>query len=310
MPPDSAKRASSVAVPDFSEPLMRTLIIGLALLLPNLAYGQTALAWKFKTGDVFFYETKSKSDEATVVKGQTLKQEVTSTWVYRFEVRGASAESATLQVSIDQVTVTNAAATTKTDNKNLEKAKGAILIVTVSPRGEIASLDGYDKLIDHIADKREGMAKVMRQLMPEAAVRQQIQDLLVVLPKEPVASGSRWRREGIAMPMAPLGRFVVALSGTHSGNDLAGHHRLGGTLAGKYERPDAPADSFRVTGGSLSLDQGQWSCAFDNDRGRAVTQKMSYELRGELTIEKGGAATPVEVLIRREMTTRLLAREK
>jgi hypothetical protein len=79
-------------------------------------------------------------------------------------------------------------------------------------------------------------------------------------------------------------------------------------LTGKYERPDAPADFFRVVGGNLTLDKGQWTCAFDNDRGRVVNQKTSYELRGDLTVENRGAATPVEVLIRREMTTRLLPR--
>lgn len=288
---------------------MRGLIVGIITLLPSLAWGQTNLTWKFKTGDVFLYETIAKSDEATVAKGQTLKQEVSSTWVYRFEVKSRTAENAALQIQIEQVTVTNAAGATKNENKLLERAKGAILMATVSPRGEITRFEGYGKMVDMIAAKREELANVVQQLIPEAAVRQQIQDIFVVLPKEPVAQGAHWQREGIVLTMPPLGRFVLALRGEHLGNDLAGHHRLTGTLVGKYERPDAPADSFRVIGGNLALDKGQWTCAFDSDRGRVVTQKTSYEVRGELTVENRGASTPVEMQMRREISTRLLPRD-
>src|SRR6185369_5799898 len=175
--------------------------------------------------------------------------------VYRFEVKAAGTDSATLQIQIEQVTVNNVAGATKNENKLLEKAKGAILTATVSPRGEIRALEGYDKLIDAMADQREAVIKVLRQLNPEQALRQQIQDVLAILPKEPVANGTRWQRDGVAIALPPFGRFLVTLSGSHRGNDLAGHHRLAATLAGKHERPDPPADFFRVVDGNLTLDK-------------------------------------------------------
>jgi hypothetical protein len=289
---------------------MRFLTVGIVALLPSLAWGQTTLGWKFKAGDVFFYEVVGKSDEATVVKGQTRKQEVRATWVYRFEVKNAAAEAAALQIGIDEVTVQHAAGATNIESKHFEKAKGAILTATVSPRGEIRTLEGYDNLVDQMADKREGAGKSLRLLYPEAALRQQLQDVLAIVPTGPVTAGTRWQREGAALVMAPLGRFVVAVSGAHLDLDRAGYHKLAATLVGKYERPEAPAESFRVVGGALTLDKGQWACAFDNDRGRVVNQKLSYEVRGELTVDLAGMPTPVEVLIGRVIATRLLPRGK
>ncbi len=288
---------------------MRALVLGLVVFLPNLAWGQTALAWKFKPGDVFVYEVVSKSDEAANVKGQTLKQEVRATWVHRFKVLKVASEIPTLQVTIDRVAVQHVAGTSNIEDKLIEKAKGAILTLTVSPRGEIVSLDGYDKLIDQIAEKRDAMAKTMRQRIPEATVKQWFQDVLVVLPKDSVSAGSRWKRDDPPLILSTMGRLLVTLNAVHNDLDRAGNHLLAGTLAAKYELPSAPADAFRVTGGALTLDKGQWACTFDNERGRVVHQRTSYELRGGLTVDVVGVNTPVDVIARREWTTKLLPRE-
>lgn len=289
---------------------MRLLVIFLVFACPHFAFAQSQLAWKFKPGDTFVYERIVKSEQATVAKGQNLKQEVRSTWVYRYHVTKTAADSASIQATIEQVVVQHVAGTTNVENKLLEKSKGATFALIVAPRGEISALDGYDKLIAQIVDKNEAQEKTIRQLLPEAVVRQELQDVLTILPKEPVAAGSRWQREGPPLVTPPLGRFLVTLSAVHDGVDRAGHHRLAGTIVGKYERPEQPFEVFRVVGGNLTLDKGQWSCVFDNDAGRAMNQKSSLELRGELTVELQGIATPVEVTIRREVATRLVPREK
>ncbi len=287
---------------------MRTTVLVL-LLLPNLAAAQTSLVWKFKPGDVFVYETVSKIDERAVSKGQTLKQEIHSTWVYRFEVTKASPEAATLHATFENVIVQHMAGTSKADDKLIERAKGAMLTLTVSPRGEIAAMDGYDRLIDKIADKREAIAKVFRQRFPEAAVKRWLQEVLVVLPKDSVAAGSRWQREEAPMILSTLGQMAVTVSAVHDDLDRADNHRLSGTLAGKYQLPTAPAEAVRVTGGSLTLEKGKWECTFDNERGRVLHQKTTFELGGELTVDSLGAMTPVELTSRREWTTKLLPRK-
>jgi hypothetical protein len=288
---------------------MMRIALAIVALLPEFACAQTPLDWKFKEGDAFVYERIAKDEQAIVAKGQTLKQDIRSTWVYRFDVGRASAESATLRVTIEQVAIQHLAGATNTDNKLLEKLKGGVLTATVSTRGEIVALDGYDKLIERIADKRDGLAKAMRQRLPETLMRQELQDILAILPKEPAISGTRWQRTGSNVPVPPLGQFLATVSGVHRDVDRAGHHRLEGDLTGKYQPPE-PNDVVRVAAGALSLNNGHWSCVFDNERGRAMSQKLTLELRGEMTVAFVGQESTVEVAIRREVTTRLLPRGK
>jgi hypothetical protein len=288
---------------------MRSLTLAILLLAPNLAFAQTQLAWKFREGDVFRYERIAKDAQATIIKGQPLKQDVKAMFIYRCEVTKRTPEAATIKVTIEQASVQNVAGTTAVENKILEKSKGAVLTANVSSRGEVTNLAGYDALIEQMSDKREAIAKVVRQTLPEAAVRQELQQVFLLLPKDAVAAGSRWQHEG-PLVTPPLGRFLATLNAVHKDLDRAGNHKLEGTLLGKYERPDQPADAFRVVGGELTIEKGIWNCAFDSDAGRVVNQSLMLEMKGTLTVETAAATTPVEVLIRREVATRLLPRGK
>lgn len=290
---------------------MRGILVVMALgLCPALATAQTALAWKFKAGDVVRYERIAKDKQATDIKGQILKQDVQSTWVYRFETLQAKDDMATLQVTIEQVSVQHAIAPAKLENKFLEKLKGAVFTVNVTSTGEITSLSGYDKALAQMADKRDDLAKALKQQIPEAALRYEIQQTLAMLPKQSVTVGARWQFEGLALPTPPLGRFLVTLNAVHASTDRAGHQHLDGILTGKFERPDPPAEFFRVVGGNLSLERGNWSCIFDNDRGLALSQTLTLEMKGELTVEIVGTTAPVGIVLRRDVTTRLLPRGK
>lgn len=286
---------------------MRGYAITLILLLPTLTSAQTPVAWKFKAGDSFTYERKVKDLQATLIKGQTLKQDVQSTWVYRFDVTKIEDDRATLNVTLEQVAIQHAAGPGGLDNKLLEKMKGASLTIVASPRGEISSMSGYDKVVEHMSEKRDVIAKTIRQHYPETGLRQELQQVLALLPRDPLAVGSRWQSEGISLPTPPLGEFRVTLNGVHTAVDRAGHLHLDGTMTGKFERPQQPAEFFRVVGGSLTLDKGRWSCIFDNVRGRAMSQVLSLEMKGELTVEVVGTTTPVEVMLRRDVTTRLVS---
>src|SRR5689334_15424747 len=96
----------------------------------------TQVHWRFKAGERFFYEFASKDQQAvTVDKGQTVKQEIKATRVFRFDVRATSAEKTVLDVTIDQVQVQHVAGPSSLDNKLYEKMKGAMLSLTLTPEG-------------------------------------------------------------------------------------------------------------------------------------------------------------------------------
>lgn len=285
---------------------MRITPLLFALALPSITFAQTPLAWKFQQGDTLTYERIAKDSQATIIKGQTLKQEVLQTWVYRFETLKTEGDAATVQITIEKVSVQHTAGPGQIENKVLEKLKGAKFTAAVSRRGEIGALTGYEQALELMSEKREATAKALRQNVPEAAFRAEFQQTLAILPKDAIAPGTRWQHEGEILPLPPFGRFLATMNGVLANIDRAGHHHLTGTLTGKFERPDPASEFFRIVGGNLTFDKGQWSCIFDNDRGRVLSQQLTLEMKGELTVEIVGATTPVEIAIRREVKTRLL----
>lgn len=286
---------------------MRSVV--LLLIVPGLAWGQTSATWKFKPGDSFAYQRIAKDEQSAIVnKGQSVKQDVRSTWVYRFEAKKVAGDAATLGVTIEQAQVQHLAGPGSIDNKILERMKGAELVLVVNAQGEVKSMEGYDALVDQASEKRADLAKTIRQLWPETLVRREFQEIFAVTPPTPVVEGNRWQQKS-TMPTPPLGQFATTLTAVSLGLDRAGHHRFTGALTGTYERPEHPAEMFRVAGGQLTLHNGTWTCSFDGDRGRLMNQTLSFELRGDLTIELQGAPTPMEMTIRREVKTKLLPPE-
>lgn len=291
---------------------MSGLRLSLALLfvVPSLGFAQTDLTWKFAVGDVFRLQRDARDTQITTLKGQTLKQEIRSKWTYRFEVVEIGAATTVLQAAIESVSVAHAGGPANVDNKIHEKLKGAAFTLDVTRRGEIVRFDGYDKALERLSDGKETLAKLMRQQIPEGTIRQEFEQMLTVLPDMPVMKGSPWDEKPRLLFVAPLGRFVASGRGTVAEIDRAGNFHLAGTLTGKFQRPDPPAEFFRVVGGSLSLDRGVWTCVFDNDRGRPISQKVELTISGELTVEIVGTTAPAAIEIRRDVATRLLTGTK
>ena len=65
--------------------LLATLVS--PLMFANPAAAQSALAWKFAQGDVFFIQRDIKNEQVLTIKDKILKAETQATWVFRFEVQ-------------------------------------------------------------------------------------------------------------------------------------------------------------------------------------------------------------------------------
>lgn len=284
---------------------MPTVMIAL-LMLGGGEPRTTQFQWRFKAGDRLTYEFVSNDKQAvTVNKGQTVKQEVKATRVFRFDVRAATAEKTTLDVTIDQVQVQHVAGASSLDNKLFEKMKGAVLSLTLTPAG--ATLEGYDKLVEQVTEKKE-LAAAIRSLYPEAAMKQELADLFTMLPKGTIREGAKWKHAGV-LPAPPVGKFATELDAVYLEIDRAGNHRFVGRLTGKYEKPEGAVGPLRVTDGILSLERGEWERSFNNSTGRMMSERLAFEVRGTLTVEAQAAPTPMEVELRREVKIKLLPRE-
>jgi hypothetical protein len=273
---------------------------------------QAPLAWKFAQGDVFFVQRDIHNEQNLTVKEKLLKAETQATWVFRFEVQSAAADpakdAAVIQAKIRSVKFQHLVGPTSIESKWLTRMKGAIFTLDVSPRGRIVKVGGYDDFVALVAEKKDDIAAVVRQIWPEALLRQEFVDMLAVTPDLPVAIGARWTESG-TMVLPPLGSFTTESQKAFAGIDKAGHVHMAGVLTGKYLPPTAPADFFRVAGGDLKMTKGTWECTFDRERGRMLRVEKKIELHGRLTVEMTGASLDAELELKNETRSKYLPRE-
>jgi hypothetical protein len=290
-------------------PLLATLVLS---VLATSAHGQSALAWKFAEGDVFFIQRDMHYEQALTVKEKALKTETKATWVFRFDVqtpvKDPTKDIATVQVRIHTLKFQHLAGPTPIESKYLSRMKGGTFTLDVTPRGKIVKLAGYDDFAAQVAEKKEDIAGVVRQIWPEALIRQELEEMLTVIPDRPVVVGEKWSETG-TMVLPPIGSFTTQTQKAFAEIDRAGHVHMVGLLTGKYSPPTAPADFFRVAGGDLKMTKGTWESTFDREYGRVLRIEKKIELRGRLTVEAAGTALDADVELRNETISKLLPHE-
>jgi uncharacterized protein DUF6263 len=294
--------------------MARLALLGtlLASLLTSPVSAQSALAWKFTQGDVFFVQRDIHNDQALTVKEKVLKAETQATWVFRFEVQTAAADpakdAAVIQAKIHSVKFQHLVGPTSIESKWLMRMKGATFTLDVTQRGRIMKLAGYDDFVALVAEKKDDIAAVVRQIWPETLLKQEFDDMLAVTPDLPVAVGARWTESG-TMVLPPLGTFTTQSQKAFAEIDRAGHVHMAGVLTGKYSPPTAPVEFFRVAGGDLKMTKGTWEATFDRERGRMLRVEKKIELHGRLSVEMAGASLDAELELKNETTSKLLPRE-
>jgi hypothetical protein len=276
------------------------------------APAQSALAWKFGEGDVFFLQRDMHYEQALTVKEKVLKTESQATWVFRFEVQAPAKDpakdAATVQARIHTLKFQHLAGQTPIESKYLARMKGGTFTLEVTPRGKIVKLAGYDDFASQVAEKKDDIAAVVKQIWPEALIRQELEEMLTVIPDRAVVVGERWTETG-TMVLPPIGSFTTETRKGFSEIDRAGHVHIVGVVTGKYLPPTVPADFFRVVGGDLKMTKGTWESTFDRERGRALRIEKKIELRGRLSVEAPGASIDADLELRNETVTKLLPRE-
>jgi hypothetical protein len=292
---------------------MARLVFLAAVLAPLLASpvsAQSALGWKFAQGDVFFVQRDIHNEQVLTVKEKVLKAETQATWLFRFEVQTAdpTKDVATLQAKIHSVKFQHLVGPTSIESRWLMRMKGATFTLDVTQRGRIMKLASYDDFVSLVADKKDDIAAVVRQIWPETLLRQEFDDVLAVTPDLPVAVGARWTESG-TMVLPPLGMFTTETQKSFAEIDKAGHVHSAGTIAGKYSPPTTPAEFFRVAGGDLKMTKGTWESTFDRERGRMLRVEKKIELRGRLTVEMAGASLEAELELKNETTSKMLPRQ-
>jgi hypothetical protein len=257
-------------------------ILALLLAAPGDAY---TLQWKLREGDVFYNKTAITLDQTIELMGQKVDQTISTKMVIRFTVKSARdgvtvVEMTYLDVKVDAVGLPG--------SNIADNLKGVSFTATLDDKLKVTKLEGYDKLIDKLADGSDDQKKLMRAVMPELSIREMFGKTFRGVPEKPVAVGGTWKEED-KMALGPLGTVEAKSSMKLEGvkGDLA-TISLKGDLT--YKQGDG-ADGvlpFKITKADLKADKFTGTHVFDMKVGRVTETKVDMEMSGTMTISIAG----------------------
>ena len=234
-----------------------------------LAFGATPLSaqikleWKFTEGATFFVERAYTQKQTVETKNKLLKEQRSKTWVLAVKVKEKTASGQALDLTIESVAIASDAKGGLEDAL-AAKMKGARFSATVTPQGRLAQFGGYEPFIQKLAEKNADTEKVLRALLSEEAIREDIEELFHFLPDKSVRKGDQWKRESIE-PVPPFGSFKSTFAYALE-DDKNETLPISYTIKMAYKPPGADSDLFRVIKGTLSAEDGQGSLRFDVKR--------------------------------------------
>jgi hypothetical protein len=255
-----------------------------------------ALQWRFKEGDVFYHQTETSTRGSTTVMGAKIDQNQTGTTLARYTVRRKNADgSVVLEYRILSVKQHVDPGGIALDF--LGGVKGQALRFTLSARGEVVAVDGYQKFIDAVVKGDESKKLLVAFLFSEDALKQQVTDTFAFPAGKSLAVGEVWKRE-LREPMGPMGEFKgertfrFAGRGTGAGRKL---DRITWTATARYLPPKGgvPGVPFKVDSASFDVQELQGTVLFDPAAGRSVEATSSFRLRGTMKITVGEQPTEV-----------------
>lgn len=290
--------------------MIRTWLLSCAAasILATTAAAQLTLEWKLTPGAAFQAERIYAQKQTVEVKNKVLADTRTKTFVITVTVKEKTAGGFGLDLKLDSVQFKSAGAGLAggLDDKLAAKMTGSTFSATMTPQGRLTKLQGYDAFMQKVADKKDELEKVLRALLPEEAVRADMEDIFHFLPDRPVRAGDSWKREAVE-PVPPFGSFKSAITYVLDG-DKTDAAAISYTIKMTYKRPTTSGDLFNVVSGTLKADDGKGSIVFDTRTGCLVQSEKTVNLRGSLVIESMGKQTPMEFTSTNSVTVRFSPR--
>jgi hypothetical protein len=204
--------------------------------------------------------------------------------------------------------------------------KGKSFSATLTPRGEVRSIDGLDELFDGVAEAfadRPGMGEALDALAPAfkaASVETLMQHAVPPYPEQAVGPGQTWR-ESSRVSNPALGGLVLTQEFTLEGAERKRGRdclRIGVTSAIEFEGDSPMAGPIgALTGVDVSIDVGDAAGSgtlwIDPDRGWVVESKVRQQIEMDLSMraaqgegEAAGSAVEMHASMTQEVEVELL----
>ena len=190
-------------------------------------------------------------------------------------------------------------------NPLFDRLSGAILSVTISPRGEVVDAKGYEELIGDIV-KDNPVAAQFAGGGSDKAFKMGIAENFAQFAEQPVKPGDKWEVP-YEVELPKLGKAQGKRIYTYVGPDKVGErptakidvvHELAFDL-------DVDSAGTKVTG-KLSIDKSSGTVHFDPEKGQLVSLKHDYVLSGDISVETNGNTIPVKTEQNQSSTVELL----
>jgi len=274
--------------------------------LPSALHAGRTLQWHFPVGESFRIERVYHQSQEIEVKGRAYKQETTSTWLTRVDIKEKRLGAYVLQLTLEDVSYTSKGVSHPVgfDNKLAAKMKGLSLTLTVTTHGEIKKLQGYGEFVKRLSEGNVDTEKVLRALFTEEGMQETYEEIFACLPTKSVDKGARWKRSAVD-PVPPFGSFKSRFDYVYDGIE-DGLHAIKYTIVTTYQKPGDQPDLFRVVKGSLTGDEGKGKFLFDANTGRLVRGEKTMVVRGQVTVETGGVQTVLQFVSNNRLKVRVV----
>jgi hypothetical protein len=266
-------------------------------------HAQVTLRWKLEPGDTFRLESLEKHKQKLFTAGKMNESQHTISTVLAVRVQKAAADGAQVELKIESVKVD--APQGDTDGELARLMAGAVFQATITPDGQITTLDGFDAFVKKLAAARGTPERLLRTLITEQGVKKGISEYFGFLPTMAVTKGDAWQREGF-IPLGPLGSFQSLNKYTYGGK-MDGADIITYESSLTYAAPKNGSDVFKVVKGDLQAKTAAGRYLFDAPRGRLMQAERRLVIVGELAIEVAGNQVEMSFEMDQKTSVRLLA---
>ena len=310
--------------------LSRAFVLALAgWLIPSAlsADEPVKLVYKQEPGSSQLYQTSSNMQQKQTVAGQEISTSFTMREVTERSLREHT-EDGDLEIASKnhrlyfeanipeggEFTYDSSKAERNTEtelaeqlNRVFDRLSGATFSFTMTPRGELKSVEGFQKLLADILKENPGSAQFVGGGTDEAQ-RLALLERLLYLPTDPVEPGDTWEQTTSA-ELPNLGTMKSRRTFKYEGPDKVGERTTARISISSEMTFQLNMEQMgaKVTG-TLRTTRGEGTAQFDPAAGQLVSSKSTMDLAGELSVSVGDQVIPVQTEQTQTTTTELLDR--
>jgi hypothetical protein len=285
---------------------------------PAAQVAPVAMGWKFEKGKPFYQTMTTNTRQRMVVQSQTIIQNQSQTFYFRWLPlrHDASSRTWTVQQKIVGVriliqiggnhieydsTARNPASSSNPLADFFKALIGSEFTLTLDQECRVVKIEGHKKFLEALVKANPAMEKLLKQILNEDALKQMADPAFAALPPRPVRPGESWGKRSL-LSMGPIGTYDTTYTYTYKGKDkeTTGEplDRIGVSARLQYRAPDkktAQALPFRIVDADLKTTESTGHVLFDPRRGRVSKSHMRLIMEGTLNIEIAKQTTSVRL---------------